>query len=72
MGNIRVGGTAVVIVTMIPETQDPQFVNRAVVGGATADSTLSNNVAHARTKVLHPPNPIACGSRWNPLAIAHC
>jgi hypothetical protein len=72
MGNIRVGGTAVVIVTMIPETRAPEFVNRAVAGGATADSKLSNNVAHAKVKLLHPPNPVACGSRWSPLAVAHC
>lgn len=72
MGNIRVGGTAVVMVTMIPETRAPEFVNRAVAGGATADSRLSNNVAHAKIKLLHPPSPVACGSRWSPLAIARC
>jgi hypothetical protein len=61
------------MVRLIPETTATPFVNRAVVGGATAESTLANNLSHSTIRVITPPaHPIACPSRLAPVAHAAC
>jgi hypothetical protein len=73
LGDINAGSTVSIRVKLIPETNGTQFVNRAVVGGATAEATITNNLSHATIKVLHPPtSPVACGSRFDPVAYAAC
>ncbi len=73
LGNIKPGHTATVMVTMIPETPTSPFVDTAVAGGATAESSLANNVSSAKTSVIRgPSNPVACGSRAQPVARAAC
>lgn len=57
----------------LPETTNKNFVNRVVVGSATADPKRANNVSSATIKILVPPSPpVACGSRFNPAAHAAC
>ncbi len=73
LGNIEPRHTVTVMVTMVPETAISPFVNTAVAGGATAESSLANNSGTARTNVIRgPSNPVGCGSRAVPVARAAC
>ncbi len=73
LGNLPANATVSIMVRLIPETSATPFVNRAVVGGATAEATLTNNVAHSTIRVIVPPaHPIACPSRVAPVAHAAC
>ena len=72
-GNINSGATVSIIVRLIPDTTNNDFVNRVAVGSATADPNPANNASHATVKILVPPSPpVACGSRFNPVAHAAC
>jgi hypothetical protein len=73
LGNINAGDTVTIMVSLIPETSATQFVNRAAVGGATAEATITNNISHSTIKIEHPPtNPIGCTSRSVPVAHVAC
>jgi uncharacterized repeat protein (TIGR01451 family) len=73
LGNINAGATVRIMVTLIPETTDSPFINRAVAGGSTAESTLANNVAHSTLRLIHAPvSPVACPSRVDPVAHPAC
>jgi uncharacterized repeat protein (TIGR01451 family) len=73
LGNINAGATVVIMVRLTPETTATPFVNRVVVGGATAESSLANNVARSTVRVITPPrHPVACGSRVAPVARVAC
>ena len=73
LGNIKAGNTVTITTSMIPQTTDAQFVNRAVVGGATAESTVTNNLSHATIRIVRAPaHPIGCASRSDPVAHAAC
>jgi hypothetical protein len=73
LGNLKSGGTIVVTVRMIPRSTRTPFVNRAAVGSATADGRLSNNVSHAKVRIITPPrHPVACPSSAEPVAHPAC
>ncbi len=73
LGNLQPDATVSIMVRLIPETSATPFVNRAVVGGATAEATLANNLSHSTIRVITPPShPIACPSRVTPVAHAAC
>jgi hypothetical protein len=73
LGNLAPGATAKIMVQLIPETTDPQFTNRAVVGSATAETTLANNISHAPIRIVGPPGgPVACPSSAGPIAGTAC
>jgi uncharacterized repeat protein (TIGR01451 family) len=72
LGNIKADATVTVMVTVIPETPASPFINRAVVGGATAESTLTNNLSHATIRILPATNPLACPARIAPVAHPAC
>ena len=73
LGNINAGATVTVLVKLIPESDTTPFVNRAVVGGATGEASLANNVAHTTIRVIRAPaHPIACSSGVDPVARAAC
>ena len=73
LGNISAGATVRIMVTLIPQTTDSPFINRAVAGGSTAESTLANNLAHSTLRLIHPPvSPVACPSRVTPTAHPAC
>lgn len=73
LGTIKAGATVTITVEMIPETTATEFVNRAAVGGTTAEATVTNNVSHTTIRIVHPPSrPIGCSSRLDPVAHAAC
>ena len=73
LGNIKAGATVKIMLMLIPETTDSPFINRAVAGGSTAESTLANNLAHSTLRLIHPPvTPVACPSRVSPTAHPAC
>ena len=73
LGNLDSGATASIMLRLIPDTTNKKFVNRAAVGSATADPKRANNLSDATIKILVPPSPpVACGSRFNPVAHAAC
>ncbi len=57
LGTIKAGAHVIVTVTMRPISASRAFVNRAVVGTATVERTLANNMASATVRVLAPPPP---------------
>ncbi len=57
LGTLNPGARVVITVRIRPSRASPRFVNRAVVGTTTSESTLANNVAHATVKVIVPPQP---------------
>jgi uncharacterized repeat protein (TIGR01451 family) len=57
VGTLKAGAGAVIKVRLIPKTRSSHFINRAVAGSATSETTLANNTAHATIKVLPPPPP---------------
>jgi uncharacterized repeat protein (TIGR01451 family) len=73
LGNINAGATVRIMVTLIPETTESPFINRAVAGGSTAESTLANNLARSTLRLIHAPvSPVACPSRVSPTAHPAC
>ena len=55
LGTLKAGHSVVVIVRLIPTGRASHFTNRAVVGTATRERTLANNVASATIRVIVPP-----------------
>jgi hypothetical protein len=72
LGNINAGATVRIMLTLIPETTDSPFINRAVAGGSTAESDLANNISHATIRILPATTPVACPSRVSPTAHPAC
>ena len=56
---LKPGARVVVTIVVVPLAVTPGFTNRAVVGSATDESRLKNNVAHATVRVIAPPAPPA-------------
>ncbi len=57
LGTLRPGAQVVIRVGVIPAHVTHSFTNRAVVGSATIDTNLRNNVARASVRVIAPPAP---------------
>jgi uncharacterized repeat protein (TIGR01451 family) len=72
LGNINAGAIVRIMVTLVPETTDSPFINRAVAGGSTAESDLTNNISHATIRILPAASPVACPSRAGPVAHPAC
>jgi len=72
LGNLAPGATATIMVQLIPETTDPDFTNRAVIGSGTTEATLANNLSQATIRIVAPSNPVACPSRVSPTAHPAC
>jgi uncharacterized repeat protein (TIGR01451 family) len=73
LGNIKAGANVSIMLTLTPETTDSPFINRAVAGGSTAESTLANNLSHSTLRLIHgPANPVACSARRGPVAHPAC
>jgi uncharacterized repeat protein (TIGR01451 family) len=61
LGTLKPGGTVTVILRVRVERQSARLTNRAVVGTATYDPVLANNVSHATIRVLAPSPPAVTG-----------
>jgi uncharacterized repeat protein (TIGR01451 family) len=57
VGTLQPGGKVIVTVRLRVETAASEFTNAAVVGTATQEQTLANNLARARVTVRQPPPP---------------
>jgi uncharacterized repeat protein (TIGR01451 family) len=57
LGTLNAGSRVVVTIALRPVTGSSRFTNRAVVGTATSERTLANNVALASVRVIAPPSP---------------
>lgn len=58
LGNLEPGAAVTVTVRLVPRSPSASLVNRAVVGSASLEPNLVNNVAHAAIRVLpRPPQP---------------
>lgn len=57
LGTLKAGAQVVVTVRVRLNIPPTTLTNRAVVGTATYESTLANNVATAKVKVIKPPVP---------------
>jgi hypothetical protein len=61
LGTIRAGAQVVIAVRVKLITRVSRFTNRAVVGTATLERTLANNIATATVRVIAPPPPPPVG-----------
>jgi uncharacterized repeat protein (TIGR01451 family) len=72
LGNLAPRATATIMVQLIPDTTDPDFTNRAVIGSGTTEATLANNLSQATIRIVAPSSPVACPSRVSPTARPAC
>jgi uncharacterized repeat protein (TIGR01451 family) len=61
LGTLKPGAKANITIRLRPGSESPGFTNHAVVGTATYDPRLGNNVAHATVTVVAPPPPVGFG-----------
>ncbi len=61
LGTLKSGAAVTITVRMRVRTAASTFTNRAVVGTATVERTLANNIAAARIDVLSAPPPRVTG-----------
>jgi uncharacterized repeat protein (TIGR01451 family) len=60
LGTIKPSAAVTVTVRLVPTNGSLRLINRAIVGSATHERNLANNVAHATIRVLpRPPQPPA-------------
>ena len=71
LGNLDAGASVTIMVRLIPQTTGSTFVNRAVVGGATAETTLANNISSATVRIVRR-HVVACTAARAPVARAAC
>ena len=61
LGTLKPDAAVHVTLRLRVNRSSPGLTNRAVVGTATTDPNLANNVAHATIRVVAPPRPVVTG-----------